>query len=325
MGVVFHHAALSTNSFASEKIPAALSSLLDLGYLGVDFFFVLSGFIILNSHYNDAGGLTSAKAYFLKRLVRIFPPYLPVSILMLVAYVALPNLSSGNRQELSLVSSLLLLPSNNPPALSVAWTLVHEMMFYIFFLVYFVNKRLFVAAASAWVVLIVLFGFVLPIEPSNAFARVMIKPINLEFICGMICAYVWRTCRKGDRIAVALLVAGIVLLILLARGEPAERFVFGIAFSLIVLGGAMLDVGGRFSIPRTAVLLGDASYSIYLVHNPLVSITSRLVRSLGTHSSWGLMLVVGVGASVLLGVAYHKAFEKPSVKFIRRRVSLSAA
>jgi peptidoglycan/LPS O-acetylase OafA/YrhL len=59
------------------------------------------------------------------------------------------------------------------------------------------------------------------------------------------------------------------------------------------------------------VLLGDASYSIYLIHNPLLSITSRIAGKFHNFASWGLGMLVGVAASVVIGVLYHLFLERP--------------
>ena len=60
--------------------------------------------------------------------------------------------------------------------------------------------------------------------------------------------------------------------------------------------------------------MGDASYSIYLIHNPLVSLTSRLVGRLHGFANWGLGMFVGVVSSVLVGVLYHLFVEKPLIR-----------
>lgn len=132
LGVVLHHTAISTNAFV-EKMPDWLSWAFGHGFLGVDFFFVLSGFIIMSSHFDDEKSISSFKLYVSKRFVRIFPPYWPISIALIISYLLLPNLSQGSRGEFSWLSSLLLLPDSSPAALSVAWTLIHEMMFYMIF------------------------------------------------------------------------------------------------------------------------------------------------------------------------------------------------
>lgn len=114
LGVVIHHTAISTDALVC-KIPTWLLSTLEHGFLGVDFFFVLSGFIIMSSHFDDEKSVAALKTYGIKRFVRIFPPYWPVSIALILAYFVLPGMSQGSRGDFSWLSSLLLLPDTPPP------------------------------------------------------------------------------------------------------------------------------------------------------------------------------------------------------------------
>jgi peptidoglycan/LPS O-acetylase OafA/YrhL len=139
--VLLHHAKQSVDYFAADMGPQPW---FEHGYLGVDFFFVLSGFIIAFASHRlvlRGGGL---REYASARLIRIYVPYLPVGIAMYVLYLLLPGISEGSRTP-SLLTSLTLLPDNRPPALSVAWTLVHEMIFYCLYAVSFLHRRLFLA------------------------------------------------------------------------------------------------------------------------------------------------------------------------------------
>jgi peptidoglycan/LPS O-acetylase OafA/YrhL len=68
--VLLHHAAYATGLFV-EPLPALLTTVFHRGLLGVDFFFVLSGFIILNAHYDDPQAFVAFKLYAFKRIVRI--------------------------------------------------------------------------------------------------------------------------------------------------------------------------------------------------------------------------------------------------------------
>lgn len=318
LGVVFHHAALSSGSLSADKIPSTLDRILQHGYLGVDFFFVLSGFIILNSHFDDVPNYSYAKIYFTKRLTRIFPPYLPISIIMLIAYAGLPGVSAGNREPISLISSLFLLPSSGPPALSVAWTLVHEMMFYFVFLIFFINTKLFIVSIASWVTVILGTSSIFSIDFVTPFFRVLFHPLNLEFVLGMIAAYGWRTFGKNSRLGFWYIVAGAaIFFMLVGRVSGQSRFLFGVPFSLMVFGGALLDLNGRLSIPKIFILFGDASYSIYLIHNPLISFVSRSVRYFWGSSSWYIMSVTGVCSSLLLGIMYHKIVEKPAIRLAK--------
>ncbi len=112
--VVAHHANLSTAAFVGI-VPSGVSNVFNLGLLGVDFFFVLSGFIIMYAHLDDMGTWGAVRKYSIKRLARIYPAYLPIGIGMVLLYAAMPGFSASDGREFSLVSSLLLLPDGPPP------------------------------------------------------------------------------------------------------------------------------------------------------------------------------------------------------------------
>jgi peptidoglycan/LPS O-acetylase OafA/YrhL len=146
LAVALHHARLGTSAFVQE-IPAPIEALLGQGFLGVDFFFVLSGFIILHTHYDDPRSVSAAAVYAFKRITRIYLPYLPITGAVIIAYLLFPALSQSDRTW-GWFTSLTLLPSIHEPALPVAWTLVHEIVFYLLFLVFFVSRRIFAASIA---------------------------------------------------------------------------------------------------------------------------------------------------------------------------------
>src|ERR1700757_3534806 len=86
LAVAIHHAAYATAQFVAQ-LPDWLAVVFHQGLLGVDFFFVLSGFIILNAHLDDAPTMAAFRSYVLKRIVRIYVPYLPIVLTLIAAYV----------------------------------------------------------------------------------------------------------------------------------------------------------------------------------------------------------------------------------------------
>lgn len=126
LAVVAHHAQAAVQAFAG---PFAGASVFHLGYLGVDFFFVLSGFIIF--HATVGKGRTAAH-YAKGRFQRVYLPYLPVGIGIALLYTILPQLSAASR-DWAWLPTLTLAPVNQSTALSVAWTLKHETLFYTIF------------------------------------------------------------------------------------------------------------------------------------------------------------------------------------------------
>ena len=62
-------------------------------------------------------------------------------------------------------------------------------------------------------------------------------------------------------------------------------------------------------------MMGNASYSIYLVHNPLLSVTQRLAVRIGLTWGWGLLF--GIVCSIVAGYVYYLAVERPALRFFQ--------
>ena len=94
IAVVLHHAAASATAFAGQG-PALLTSIFKFGYLGFNFFFVLSGFII---YYSTYGKKSNPRRFATARFTRIFLPYLPIGIALALAYIMFPAPSASDRE-----------------------------------------------------------------------------------------------------------------------------------------------------------------------------------------------------------------------------------
>ena len=315
MAVVAHHAALSTDAFVGT-VPAAWLSAFELGAYGVDFFFVLSGFIIMHAHLHEGGRTGAIGGYIFKRLTRIFPAYWPVGLAVLGLYAALHNLSASGGRELSLLSSLLLLPADRPPALSVAWTLVHELMFYGLFMLWFVSRSVFWLGLLVWVGAIVVAQLA---GGATGWLRYPLSELNMEFMLGVLAAVAYRSGRLRQH--AGMLIAGgslaAVMLVLLYQGpvHTFDRLVFALGLGLLMLGFALHERQQTMAWPALMLALGHASYSIYLVHNPLLSLTQRLAGRLGLN--WPLGLLTGVLLALLCGYLYFLLVERPVLRWIR--------
>ena len=136
--VVLHHTIGSLKYYHKIDYPF-LDVVAYLGKFGVDFFFVLSGFIITYSAYYKYNEPNSFRNYIKNRLIRIYVPYLPIGVFMLFLYFFLPGISNNSR-DISTLTSLTLIPYGNP-ALSVAWTLSFELIFYLLFSISFISKK----------------------------------------------------------------------------------------------------------------------------------------------------------------------------------------
>lgn len=308
--VLLHHAAQAARDFAGP-LPT-WAKLLHNGYLGVDFFFVLSGFIIATSSQQLMTSGRGWRDYASARMVRIYVPYLPIGVAMLSLYALFPGVSQGTRTDIGLLTSLTLLPSSAPPALSVAWTLVHEVLFYALFSLFFVSRRALVALLAVWAAAIVAV-WATKTELSRA-ATYLLSPLNLCFILGVLLAWSPRRQVSGV-LGVSLGCVGSVLVGSQALSAEPSRLLVAVGFGAMLMAGCS-TWASRVSPGRVLLALGAASYSIYLVHNPVISVLARLhVRVPAV-----LLLLVGLG-SLVAGLAYHFAFERYALRWARAQVS----
>lgn len=323
LAVVTTHTTIATGAFIAD-VPVWLDSILKRGYLGVDFFFVLSGFIIMYSHINDKKSLGSTKDYIIKRLVRIFPAYLPICFGMLFLYRLMPELSASGGREYSIISSIFLLPSSLPPVLSVAWTLVHELFFYFIFLSFFISRKLFFSVIFFWFLSILFW-------PGAGVGGYILSPLNIEFMFGVFMALVFVkvsifNCKEKRllliKLSLLLILIGLIIIFFSIYVDSVvdylERVLFSLGLSFVVLGVVYIDQHFlKYIWPNFLVVLGNASFSIYLIHNPLLSVTQRLLGKV-PFIDWQLGLFFGMAFSISTGLIYFKLVEKPITTQTRR-------
>jgi peptidoglycan/LPS O-acetylase OafA/YrhL len=327
IAVLLHHAAYSTGLFVAT-LPDWLAPIFHRGLLGVDFFFVLSGFIILNAHFDDPLTVAALKLYAFKRIIRIYVPYLPICAVLIAGYILLPDLSRAVR-EWGWLASILLIPSSHPPALAAAWTLIHEMLFYAIFVLYFFNRKIFAVAIVGWAAAMLIDPTVYMQggENGESLAPALLNPINLEFCCGLACALGYRAISVRYGPWLILVGLAVLLFFFVEFGDDAigsfgnkSHAVFGLGIALLILGVALQEKAPGLSVPTILVRLGDASYAIYLIHVPLISLTVRLAAHLPLLNNWFGALCFSSCCAVAAGYAYYRLYERPALAAIRKAV-----
>ncbi len=312
--VLVAHAGQATSAFIGD-FPA--TPLVRNGYLGVDFFFVLSGFIISFAAYRLAERGGGIRDYIQSRSIRIFIPYLPIGIAMYIGYLLLPGLSEGDRNP-GLLTSLLLLPSESPPALSVAWTLVHELIFYAIFSIWFFSRRVFLLVVFAWV-MVILWVYWQKVGLTRL-GSYFLSPLNLCFVLGMVVYQLSRRYTPGPGVVLVLAILGLSVVLNEASTPDPSRIFTALGFAILVLASANPSAMS-IRVPRVLVMLGAASYAIYLVHNPALSVVARAWRWIGP----GLDPWLGMAAIALValsaGLLYWWLYERRALDASRRLVS----
>lgn len=318
LAVVVIHATFPTNHLV-EPIPVWLDTMMGRGYLGVDFFFVLSGFILYYINHRSSQRPGWAGHYLESRLTRIYVPYLPVAVALLAICTLLPALSASGRSW-SVPATLTLIPFGSQSVLGTAWTLTFELHFYLWSLLFFrVGRPLLFGAVWAVAIMVRWWwwpAFQLPVDTS--LMSVLLNPLNLEFVFGMVAA--WLVLNQRLRSNGLLALAGTACLLLFAwMGYPRQNsFVFGLGLTCLLVPLVRLECAGHLRVPRLLVLLGNASYAIYLLHMPLMSAVARVSARIEPLHHWQTNVIASLIVAVIAGLGYHLVCERPALALAHR-------
>lgn len=306
------------------------------GYAGVDLFFVLSGFVITWVSYAKLGQPSEVPGFAFRRLWRIYPLYWVCWTGVILSYIYLLGMPFIPTTRW-FVGNILILPAQ-PIHLFIpqAWSLAYELIFYgVFALFFLVPRSAFVPALTAWAAVIVtcaLHGTPAPIArgPIGRCAVHLINPLVLEFIMGCFAAI---ALRHGHGLAWGrwLLAIGVLGFVATAYAQFAELIntkanylvragTFGVTSALVVFGATACEQRHGWSAPRWLQSVGDASYSIYLVHICVLEVVQlwwgALPHRIGAHLIYMSLLV---GGSLAVGFAAHFAFERPLMRLAQRK------
>lgn len=283
LAVLFYHIRDAMGGFASERVISVLAQ----GYLAVDLFFVLSGFVLwwnYRDQFHDRG-LRAASGFMIKRFARIFPLHVAILTAMLLFAAAL--LASG--REPSPAYPFAVLPAHYlliqnwglDPSLSwnvPAWSISTEWAAY-----------LLLAATGGWLARLRIGAWIFPLLvialaamlgawfdmqglatigddiPKTGLIRCLV-----EFGLGILLCQWWSARREqpGGTRVIAGTAAGLAAFaaLLFATGQPQPAAI-PIIMVVIVIIALQASVAARPLLSgRTAQWLGDISYAVYLSH-----------------------------------------------------------
>lgn len=332
MAIIAFHFSLNNAAI----IPSYLYDIIKHGNMAVNFFFVLSGFVLAYTYLDK---VIDPRRFWVARFARIYPVYLLALLLSIPAYLTNLDTTTGYpifRTITSLISELTLLqawlPINSCGINCPGWSISAEVFFYALFpligvyLAKFRMRALFLVVFSVWLTAIAINTplWLAYSSMSNAAAKTMFGDfiafsplLNLSaFIVGVATGIAFlhhkpTTSAKAISYPVTLLEIGSLVLALvmiaysgiphaLLRTGIASPFFAAIIYSLALGEGAIAKLLSN----RILMILGEASYAIYILQVPISYWTRMLIKvtplqHLGAMAYPVLYLPIIIGFSIL--------------------------
>ncbi len=300
------------------------------GSAGVDLFFVISGFVMGITTPPRAATWRArahqAWQFLQRRLIRVLPLYWGYTLLKAALVLGLPALAL--RTELDgahLAASLAFLPWPSPwgaiePVLPVGWTLNFEMLFYLLFaLAVLLGLPRLASCLVVFLLLIALARWQL-LWPALEFWG---SPIVLEFVLGVGLARLHqRGLRPPPEAGLLALGLGLVWMFALPwTAQDGRLLSWGLGAALVVAGALWLEPwAARLPGAPALAFLGDASYSLYLLHLPLSGLLLKAILASGLRDRLGGAAAYALTLSLTAALAWlaYRAVEAPLLRGLRK-------
>ncbi|WP_271165518.1 acyltransferase family protein [Brevundimonas intermedia] len=317
--VVFVHSSF----YASERLVPGFP-VWARGTSGVDIFFVISGFVMFYTYPKIRDKSLAALEFFSRRIIRIVPAYWAVTSIKIIVMLIIPG--AALHAELGnwdfIAKSYFFIPSYNmdgriEPMLGVGWTLLFEMFFYLVFsiaLLFRFNPLWFCS-----VVLVPLAVLSIYRQPGWPAASLYLSPLLLEFLIGMLIAKVADKVSIWPWLAIGGVVSGLFVLTIVpaAEGLLGHFFVNALPAGVLVLSVVALERHIQGRVPSAVLLLGAASYSLYLIHPIVAPAVPQVLAKLGIYLPW-VSIFGSVLAALIAAAMMYLVFEKPLTSKLSR-------
>ncbi len=329
ISIVIYHQGKKVFPFNNKLI----SFLFDQANIGVSYFFILSGFVMIIAY--GAQSKVNAASYFKSRFARIYPVYL-LAIIILLFYQMLAN---GSIDFSGMILSLFVIQAWMPGhALcfnSPGWSLVAEFFFYsIFpFLFNFIYtkrklKTLVIPICSFWLISQIVFNWLVSSSfyqgfPSKSHDLLFYFPLMHlnEFLIGNLAGLFFRTKLSGKNKNYDW-----HLIFLISLFITALKYSIGLNFhngTLAILFVPMILLislnNGKFTKifnTKCFIFLGEISYGIYILQKPVFFWCFELYKYLPIDSP-AMKFYIGVVLLILTSGISYLVVEKPLRKWIQ--------
>lgn len=335
--------------------PAALKAFFASGYMGVTFFFTLSGFVLAINYFERLRrpGVSGIWNYLVARLARIYPLYILILFYIIVHDHAYGTSVAGWWQHVLAIQawspSVVTAYSFNGPAWSVS------VEFFLYACVPFLfpalaklrkPRAVLIAATTVTLAMTILTawfaatgrGSLAWANPESAHRWLYRTPLTRlgDFTLGILAARLYvmtrgraALSRIGTPLAIAAMTVTVVLMSLPGDVDSPWSWdvIYAVPSALLIFGLAVAPRGAParlLSLP-VIVLLGEASYAFYLIHQSALVYFGADRWGIGTSITTIVYEALTLGAILCLALGLHILVERPARIYIRRWATRSPA
>jgi len=323
--VLFH---VNITLARSKYLARDIFQIFNAGYSGVHYFFVLSGFVIFMAHEREIGHPDKVAEFLWKRYRRIYPPLWTLLIVIVpICFFVSTFVSGAETSPWSITSAFLIFPFEGDiyhQLLSVEWTLRHEILFYVIFGIAMWRPRIGLMLSVAWLMSCA----IVSVFASGSRLSQYCSSYDILFGFGIVASFVFL--KEYSKWPATTLILGVSLFLVtwshseVNRGDCLTNWAFGLGAALIILGAADLERTRGLHLPRVLTFAGEASYAIYLVHFPVISIVCKLIVKLNGRLPDLFLFLATAGIPICTGIIFHIAIEKRALVWLPRSPPLHA-
>lgn len=339
--VVLIHAKVAVNHFVpSTRFILPDQGFVQFGKYGVDIFFVISGMVMYMTIGKCMRSDRGIGDFIIKRLIRVAPAFWMSLVLYAIALMVTGKMPEDAFRKFLTSAMFLFYPSEAGKAetiYAISWTLNFEVYFYMSLALMCCIFGKYGRVATG--ILFCAYTFLFYNWGSlNFIQRLIFSPIHLEFIFGMICGYAYqKKILQNIKLSVLCLIVGLFLIIGTNEwGVGDERIIYvGVPSLLCVLGAMNISFSEKTITHKILMKLGDASYSVYLIHTISFIVLSTFLRyidyKLTTYTETIVLYIGMISFALITSIIFSIYFEKSAIKlltnvvFKRRKIEGSLA
>ena len=289
LAVVFFHASMATNTF----------DIFSKGNVGVQLFFMISGFIMALVHGKDVG-ITAAGEFFKKRAIRIYPLYFVVFFIVASLFWFTGKGGEHFYDITNIIRNIFII---NEPALRIhpyQWTLVFEVFYYLTFGLISIGFGL--GVVKYCFLMFVFYLVSAYLGDDNLFGNFN----NIYFIVGCLIGIFFKK-TNIDFNSIVIISTGTLFF--------SYPLFFENKLGLLLLASVffIVSINSNKTIPSLEKT-GDASYSIYLSHAIIMTVGYVIIPEF-----YGMKFIILVSSSLLVGFLFFSYIEKPLTFLMKKK------